>query len=77
MKAERKKERKKKKRKKERIKRGLTHRMMYDMGLTMAAKKTKTITMVRGKRVEKKEGLQLADDVVIEDLWDNIYKFLV
>ena len=43
----------------------------------MAAKKTKTITMVRGKRVEKKEGLQLADDVVIEDLRDNIYKFLV
>ena len=42
----------------------------------MAAKKTKTITMVRGERVEKEEGLQLADDVVIEDLGDNLYKFL-
>ena len=49
--------------------------MMDDMGLTIAAKKTKTITMVRGKRVEKDEGLQLADDV-IEDLGNNLYKFL-
>ena len=52
------------------IKLALTHQMMDDMGLTMAAKKTKTITMVRGKRVEKDEGLQLADDVVIGDLWE-------
>ena len=51
----------------------LTHQMMDDMGLTMAAKKTKTITVVKGKRVE---GLQLADDVVIEDIGDNLYKFL-
>ena len=58
------------------IKLALTHQMMDDMGLTMAAKKTKTITMVRGKSVEKDEGLQLADDVVIEDLGDNLYKFL-
>ena len=58
------------------IKLALTHQMMDNMGLTMAAKKTKTITMVRGKRVEKDEGLQLADDVVIEDLGDNLYKFL-
>ena len=58
------------------IKLALTHQMMDDMGLTMAAKKTKTITMVRGKRVEKDEGLQLADDVVIGDLGNNLYKFL-
>ena len=56
------------------IKLALTHQMMDDMGLTMAAKKTKTITMVRGKCVEKDEGLQLAD--IIEDLVDNLYKFL-
>ena len=58
------------------IKLALTHQMMDNMGLTMAAKKTKTITMVRGKRVEKNEGLQLVDDVVTEDLGDNLYKFL-
>ena len=58
------------------IKLALTHQMMDNMGLTVAAKKTKTITMVRGKCVEKDEGLQLADDVVIEDLGDNLYNFL-
>ena len=57
------------------IKLALTDQMMGDMGLSRAAKKTKTTSMARGKRVNKEEGLKLSDDV-IEDLGDNLYKFL-
>ena len=54
----------------------LSHQMMEDMGLSMAAKKTQTISMARGKRVEKDVGLKLSEDVTIEDLGDRLYKFL-
>ena len=46
--------------------------MMENMDLSMAAKKTKTISMARGKRVDKEKGLQLSDDMVMEDLGDSL-----
>lgn len=58
------------------IKLALTHQMMEDTGLSMSAKKTKTISMARGKRVEKEGDLQLSQDVTIKDLGHNLYKFL-
>ena len=58
------------------IKLALSHLTIEDMGLSMAAKKTKTISMARGKRVEKDVGLKLSEDVTIEDLGDRLYKFL-
>ena len=58
------------------IKLALTHQMMEDVGLSMAAKKTKTISMARRKRVDKEEGLRLSDDMVIEDLANSLYKFV-
>ena len=50
--------------------------MLEDMGLSTAAKKIKTISMARGKRVEKEEGLKLSDDMVIEDQGDSLYKLV-
>ena len=50
--------------------------MMEDTGLSMSAKKTKTISITRGKRVEKDVNLQLSQDVTIKDLGDNLCKFL-
>ena len=38
------------------IKLELTHQKMEDMGLSMAEKKTKTISMARGKRVDMQRG---------------------
>ena len=46
----------------------LTHQMMLDTGLTMAAKKTKNISIAKGKRKEQDQGLKLAEDLVIDDL---------
>ena len=51
------------------IKVALTHQMIDDMGLSMAAKKTKTISFAR-----KDVGLQPSDDVMIEDLVDSVTK---
>ena len=50
--------------------------MMEDMGLSMVEKKPKTISMARGKRMEKDVGLKLSEDVTIEDQGDRLYKFL-
>ena len=51
------------------IKVALTHQMIDDMGLSMAAKKTKTISLAR-----KDVGLRPSDDVMIEDLVDSLTK---
>ena len=48
------------------IKVALTHQMIDDMGLSMAAKKTKIISLAR-----KDVGLRPSDDVMIEDLVDS------
>ena len=58
------------------IKLELSHQMMEDTGLLMAAKKPQTISMARRKRVEKDVGLKLSEDVTIEDLGDRLYRFL-
>ena len=58
------------------IKLALSHQMMEDMGLSMAAKKPQTISMARGKRAEKDVGLKLSEDVMIKDLGDRLYEFL-
>ena len=54
------------------IKLALSHQMMENIGLLMAANKTQTISMGRGKRVEKDVGLKLSEDVTIEDLGDRM-----
>ena len=58
------------------VKVALTHQMMSDTGLTMAAKKTKNISIAKGKRKEQDQGLKLAEDLLIDDLGDSLYKFL-
>ena len=71
------------------IKLAPTHQMMDAMGLSMAGKKTKTISMARGKVMsfhnllyqikyddDDDDGLQLYDDMVIKDPGDSLYKFL-
>ena len=58
------------------VKLALTHQMMSDTGLTIAAKRTKNISIAKGKRKEQDQGLKLAEDLVIDDLGDSLYKFL-
>ena len=58
------------------VKLAMTHQMMSDTGLTMAAKKTKNISIAKGKRKEQGQGLKLAEDLVIDDLVGSLYKFL-
>ena len=64
------------------IKVALTHQIIDDMGLSMAAKKTKTISLAR-KDVGLRRwsatlvcdvGLRPSDDVMIEDLVDSLTK---
>ena len=55
------------------IKVALTHQMIDDMGLSMAAKKTKTISLAR-KTLVCDVGLRPSDDVMIEDLVDSLTK---
>ena len=56
------------------IKVALTHQMTNGKGLSLAAKKTKTISLAKGKRVEKDVGLRPSDDVMIEVLGDSLYQ---
>ena len=59
------------------VKLAMTHQMMSDTGLTMAAaKKTKNISIAKEKRKEQNQGLKLAEDLVIDDLGGSLYKFL-
>ena len=58
------------------VKMALTQQMMSDTGLTMAAKKTKNISIAKEKRKEQDQGLKLAEDFVIDDQGDSLYKFL-